>query len=186
MATDDPIMASVAGRYATALFDLATSQNAVSAVEQDLKDFQRLIDESTDLQRLVRSPVFSADEQSKAISAIVEKAGLSPLSSNFLRVVARNRRLFALPDVIKAYLQLAARARGEVDAEVTTAVPLTQTQLDQLGDTLKGALGKDVKIHSRVDPALLGGLVVKVGSRMIDNSLATKLNSLKTRMKEVR
>ncbi|MFM1816654.1 MAG: hypothetical protein RLZ98_3349 [Pseudomonadota bacterium] len=186
VATDDPIMASVAGRYASALFDLATEQNQTVAVERDLTSFQALLEESEDLRRLVRSPVFSTDEQSKAIAAIVDKAGAGELTSNFLRLIARNRRLFALPDMIRAYRSMAARARGEVDADVASAVPLTEQQLIQLTDTLKAAVGKDVKIHTRVDPSLLGGLVVKVGSRMIDSSLATKLNSLKTRMKEVR
>ena len=185
VATDDPIMASVAGRYASALFELATEQNQTSEVERDLTAFQALIDESADLLRLVRSPIFSADDQLKAIKAIVEKAGVSALTANFLQVIARNRRLFALPDMIKAYRQMAAQARGEVDADVASAVELSEQQLTKLSDTLKAAVGKDVRIHTRVDPSLLGGLVVKVGSRMIDNSLATKLNSLKTRMKEV-
>ena len=186
MATDDPIMASVAGRYASALFELAGEQNKTAEVERDLTSFLSMIEESTDLQRLVRSPVFSADEQLKAVSAIVEKAGMGALASNFLQLIARNRRMFAVTDMIAAFRQMAARARGEVEAEVATAVSLTDAQLTQLNDTLKAAVGKDVKITTRVDPALLGGLVVKVGSRMIDNSLATKLNSLKSRMKEVR
>lgn len=186
MATDDPIMASVAGRYASALFDLATEQSGTADVERELASFQALIDQSADLRRLVRSPVFSADDQLKAISALVERGGMGTLAANFLRVLARNRRLFVVSDVIRAYRQLSARARGEVDAEVATAISLTEAQLAQLSDTLKAAVGKDVRINTRVDPSLLGGLVVKVGSRMIDSSLKTKLNSLKTRMKEVR
>ncbi len=184
MATDDPIMASVAGRYASALFELASEQSLTSEVEQDLAAFQALIDESDDLKRLVRSPVFSADEQSKAMTAIVEKVGFRQLTANFLKLIARNRRLFALADVIRCYRDLAAKARGEVQADVASAAPLTEAQLAALSDTLKEAVGAQVRVNTRVDPELIGGLIVKVGSRMIDSSLATKLISLKTRMKE--
>jgi len=131
--------------------------------------------------------VFSADDQLKAITAIVEKAEIGGLAGNFLQLIARNRRLFAAPEMIKSFRSLAARARGEVDAEVVSAIPLTQSQLDALKDTLRATTaGKAVNLDARVDPSLLGGLVVKIGSRMVDTSLRTKLNSLKTRMKEVR
>lgn len=186
MATDDPIMASVAGRYASALFELASAENKVTEVEAELISFDTLVHESSDLRFLVRSPVFSADDQYKAISAILDKAGMGALAANFLRVVATNRRLFAVSDIIRAYRQLAAHARGEAEADVVSATPLTDVQLDELGKTLRIAVGKEVKIHTRVDPALLGGLIVKFGSRMFDSSIATKLNSLKNRMKEVR
>ncbi len=178
--------ASVAGRYASALFDLATEQRQVPDVEANLVTFQDLLDGSADLRRLVASPVFSADEQVKAISAIVEKAGITGLGGNFLRLIAKNRRLFAVPDMIRSFRALAARARGEIQAEVTSAMALNPAQVQALKDTLRTTVGKDVQIIAKVDPTLLGGLIVKVGSRMIDSSLRTKLSTLKARMKEVR
>ena len=186
MATDDTITGGVAGRYASALFELAEEANQVRQVETDLKALQGLLDESADLKRMVRSPVFSSDEQRRAIAAVAEKAGLAPLVVNFLKVLARNRRLFALTEMIRTFLALAARQRGEVNAEVASAHPLNDEQLAALKDTLRASAGKDVQIITRVDPTLLGGLIVKMGSRMIDSSLRTKLTSLKTAMKEVR
>ena len=187
MANDDPIMASVPGRYASALFDLANDERKLVDVEGDMIRVQQLLDANPDLVRMVRSPVFSADEQGKAITAIAAKAGLGPLTVNFLKLLARNRRLFALADIVKAFRGITARHRGEVVAEVTSAHPLTEAQANALTDTLTGtAGGKKVQITTKVDPALLGGLTVKMGSRLIDSSLRTKLNSLKMRMKEVR
>lgn len=186
MATDDTITGGVAGRYASALFDLAEEANQVRQAEKDLIALQSLLDESADLKRMVRSPVFSSDEQGRAIAAVAEKAGLAPLIVNFLKVLARNRRLFALNDMIRTFLALAARQRGEVNAEVASAHPLTDEQLATLKDTLRASAGKDVRLITKVDPTLLGGLIVKMGSRMIDSSLRTKLTSLKTAMKEVR
>ncbi len=186
MATDETMMASVAGRYASALFDLAAEQNQSKAVEADLIALQALLDSSPDLTRLVRSPIFSADEQSGALGAVLAKAGVSPLTTNFFKLVAKNRRLFQTSDIIKAFRTLAARGRGETQAEVTSAVALNDAQLRQLEDTLKASVGgRNIQITSRVDPGLLGGLIVKVGSRMVDGSLRTKLNNLKTAMKEV-
>ncbi len=187
MANDDPILASVAGRYASALFDLANDERQLEAVEKDLGDLQRLLDESPDLMRMVRSPVFSADDQGKAIGAIAERAGLGALTTNFVRLLARNRRLFALADILKAFRAIAARHRGEVVAEVTSAHALSESQLASLTDTLMGTSGgQKIKINAKVDPAILGGLIVKMGSRMIDSSLRTRLNALKIAMKEVR
>ena len=193
MATEDANMssgsgggASVAGRYASALFDLATEQRQIADVEANLVKFQAMLDGSTDLLRLVRSPVFSADEQLKAISAVVDKGGITGLGGNFLRLIAKNRRLFAVPDMIKTFRALAARSRGEMQAEVTSAVALTEAQTNALKDTLRTSVGKDVQLIAKVDPSVLGGLVVKLGSRMIDSSLRTKLSTLKARMKEVR
>jgi F-type H+-transporting ATPase subunit delta len=187
VATDDPMMASAAGRYASALFELATEQNKVSEVEQMLGRFQSMLDESADLTRLVRSPVFSADDQVRALKAVLDKAGIVGLAGNFLQLIARNRRLFAVADMIKSYRALAAKARGEVAADVASAVPLSDAQLSALKDMLRASVGgKQVQVATRVDPALLGGLVVKMGSRMVDSSLRTKLASLKTRLKEVR
>lgn len=186
MATDDTITGGVAGRYASALFDLAEEANQVRQVEKDLIALQSLLNESADLKRMVRSPVFSSDEQGRAIAAVAEKAGLAPLVVNFLKVLARNRRLFALNEMIRTFLALAARQRGEVNAEVATAHPLTAEQLATLKETLRASAGKDVQLITKVDPTLLGGLIVKMGSRMIDSSIRTKLTSLKTAMKEVR
>lgn len=171
------------GRYAGALFELASEEGKVAEVESDLASFQSLLDESTDLRRLVASPVFSADEQGRALTALSEKAGLTGLTTNFLCVVARNRRLFALPQMIKAFKALAASSRGEVTAEVTTAQPLTDEQSAQLKETLKASVGKDVMLDTRVDPAILGGLIVKMGSRMVDSSLRTKLTAIRLGLK---
>ena len=185
MATDEPIMASMAGRYASALFELASEQGQLSEVEQNLVMFQQLLDMSEDLRRLVRSPVFSADEQGRALAVILDKAGLDGFAANFFKLIARNRRLFAAPDMIKAFRALAARARGEVEAEVVSALPLNDAQMSALNETLKASVRKQVQITSRVDPSILGGLVVKIGSRMLDSSLRTKLNSLKIAMKGI-
>ncbi len=180
-------MATVAGRYASALFELAKDERQLEAVEKDMVALGGLLKESGDLQRMVRSPVITADEQAKALQAIAKSAGFAPLTSNFLQVLTRARRLFAIGDVVRDFREIAARFRGEVTAEVTTAHVLTEAQQAALEDALKGtAGGRNIRIETRVDPAILGGLVVKMGSRMIDSSLRTKLNSLKTRMKEVR
>jgi F-type H+-transporting ATPase subunit delta len=176
----------VAGRYASALFDLAQEQRSLDAVAADMTSLQRMLDESADLKRLVRSPAFSADDQGRAMKAILTKAGISGLSSNFIALVARNRRLFALEDMLKAFRALMARHRGEVAADVTSASPLSESQLSALRTAIGASTGKTIQLNTRVDPSILGGLIVKVGSRMVDSSLKTKLESLKTRMKEVR
>lgn len=185
MAHDDPIMASMPGRYATALFELAKDKSQLQDVENDLTEFQAMLDDNSDLARVVKSPVFSAEDQLKAITAITAKAGISGPAGNFLKLIAKNRRLFAVPEMIKAFKALAARERGEVSAEVESAHPLTDNQMQALRSELKAAVGKDVQITAKVVPALLGGLRVKMGSRMIDTSLRTKLNNLKVAMKEV-
>jgi F-type H+-transporting ATPase subunit delta len=178
-------VSGVAERYAASLHDLAAEAKSVDKVEADLGRFETLLSGSEDLDRLIKSPVFSADDQFKAISAIVDKAGISGLVGNFLKVVAKNRRLFAVPSMIKAFRRIAAEARGEVAAEVTSAHALTAAQQTELKAALKGVAGKDVAISVTVDPSLLGGLVVRLGSRQIDTSLRTKLNSLKLALKEV-
>ena len=177
-------MATVAGRYAAALFDLANEQGQLREIEQDVLSLQTMLDGSEDFRRLVRSPVLSSDNQSRALAAVAEKASLGPLTINFLKLVARNRRLFVLQDMIKNFRLLAARHRGEVTADVTSAHALTDAQMTALKDTLRASIGgKDIQVNSRVDPNLLGGLIVKVGSRMIDSSLRTRLNNLKIAMK---
>jgi F-type H+-transporting ATPase subunit delta len=186
VASEEPIQAGAAGRYASALFELAEQDGKVAEVDAHLASFDAMLAQSPDLTRLIKAPVFSAEEQVKAITAIVERAGIGGLSGNFLKLVAHNRRLFMLPQIIKEFRRLVSRARGEVDAEVTSAHALNDQQITALKDALRASVGKDVRLNIKVDPSLLGGLVVKVGSRMIDSSLRTKLNSLKTRMKEVR
>ena len=176
---------TVARRYATALFELAEDAKAIETVEKDLDRLDKMIDESADLKRLIRSPVYSSEEQAKALSAVFSRAEISGLVSNIGGLLARNRRLFVLPDVIRGYRALAATHRGEVTADVVSAEPLSDDQAAALGDALKESTGKDVKLSRKVDPALIGGLVVRLGSRMIDTSLRTKLNSLKIALKEV-
>ena len=184
MAGEVDTPSGVAGRYATALFELALEEKALQKVEQDLNRFASALD-AVDLRRLVKSPVFSAEEQQRAIAAILEKMEIEGLTANFLKLIAKNRRLFAAPDMIKAFRALLARHRGQTSAEVTSALSLTEGQLRALQTALKAALHKDVQLDQKVDATLLGGLVVKVGSRMVDSSLRTKLNSLKQTMKEV-
>jgi F-type H+-transporting ATPase subunit delta len=177
----------MAGRYAGALFELARENKAVDAVRSDLDRFDTMIAESADLNRLVRSPVFGAGEQLKALSAILDKAGIGGIAANFLRVVTTNRRLFAIRDMIRGYRALVARHRGEVSAQITVAERLNDTNLGALRDALKNVTGgKDIDLDVKVDPAIIGGLIVKVGSRMVDSSLRTKLNAIKIAMKEAR
>ena len=185
MAGEVDTPSGVAGRYATALFELALEEKALETVERDLNRFASALDAVEDLRRLVRSPVFTAEEQQRAIAAILEKMEIEGLTANFLKLIARNRRLYAAPDMIKAFRALLARHRGQASAEVTSALSLTEGQLRALQTALKAALHKDVQLDQKVDATLLGGLVVKVGSRMVDSSLRTKLNSLKQTMKEV-
>ena len=178
-------VSGVAERYASALFDLARDESAIDRIEADLTAIQGLLDESADFRRLVGSPVFSAEDQQRAIGAIADKAAIGGLTGNFLRLIAKNRRLFALPGIAKAFHEMAARHRGEVTAEVTSAHPLNDSQVAALKAALKDKLKKDVTLQARVNPAILGGLVVKVGSRMIDTSLRTRLMNVKTQLKEV-
>lgn len=185
MAQSNTPISAVAERYAGSLFELAAQSNSVAAVESDLGRFEQLLLGSPDLKRLIKSPVFAADEQAKAIAAITDKAKIGGLAGNFLRVVARNRRLFAIPGMIQAFRRIAAEARGEVSADVTSAHALSAQQQTELKAALKGVAGKDVTLSVNVDPSILGGLVVRMGSRQIDTSLKTKLNSLKLALKEV-
>jgi len=178
-------VASLAERYAAALFDLADEQRALDAVAGDLRELRAMLQTSPDLVRLLRSPVLSRDEQGQAIAAVSERAGLSELTRDFLGVVARNRRLFATPEMIEAYLAKLAERRGEVTAEVTAAQPLNEAQQNTLGEQLRRAVGRRVTIDIRVDPSLLGGMIVKVGSRMIDGSVKSRLQRLQLAMKGI-
>lgn len=187
MAGEDPIISGMAGRYASALFDLAREAKSTDAVKSDLERFDAMVAESPDLARLVRSPVFGVDEQLKALSAILDKAEIKGLAGNFLRVITTNRRLFAVRDMIRSYRALVARHKGEVSAHVTVAEKLSDQNLEALKGALKNVTGgKDIDLDVKIDPAIIGGLVVKVGSRMIDSSLRTKLNAIKFAMKEAR
>ena len=184
MAAEHPSVSGVSGRYATALFELARDEKSIDAVKADLDKFDAMLNDSADLKRLVRSPVFAAETQAKAISAVLAKAGISGISANFLKVLTANRRLFAVADVIRAFNALVAKFRGEASADVTVAEPLSDKNLDALKSALKTISGKDVTLNVKVDPSIIGGLVVKLGSRMVDSSLRTKLNSIKHAMKE--
>ena len=185
VAGEDHSVSGMAGRYAIALLELAREGNAIDAVSADLDRFDALI-ENPDLNRLVRSPVFGAEEQLKALSAVLDKVEIEGLAANFLKLVASNRRLFAVRDMVKAYRTLVARHKRQLRAEVTVAERLGEQHLEALKDALKSVSGGwNVDLDVRIDPAIIGGLIVKVGSRMVDASLKTKLNAIKHAMKEV-
>jgi F-type H+-transporting ATPase subunit delta len=184
VAAENPSVSGVSGRYATALFELARDQKSVDSIKADLARFEAMLADSADLRRLVRSPVFSAGEQSKALGAVLDQAAISGISANFLKVLTANRRLFAVAEVIRAFRALVAKFKGEATADVTVAETLNDRSLDALKAALKAVTGKDVALNVKVDPSIIGGLVVKLGSRMVDSSLRTKLNSIKHAMKE--
>ena len=173
----------LAGRYAGALFDLARDQGALDQVQADLSGLKGLLAESADLTRLIESPAISRDDQVKALTAVAEKAGASALTTKFLGLLADKRRAFALRDVIEAYASLLSGEKGEEQAEVVSAIPLTEAQAKDVQDKISKSVGKTVTMTQRVDPSLMGGLVVRVGSRMIDASLKTKLHQLELAMK---
>jgi F-type H+-transporting ATPase subunit delta len=175
----------MAGRYANALFELALEEHAIDTVKADLDRFDALIAESPDLRRLVRSPVFTAGQQTKALSAVLDKAEIGGLAARFLKVVSSNRRLFAAPDMVRGFRALVALYKGETQATVTVAEKPTEAHLAAIKDALKAVTKKDVQVEVKVDPSIIGGLIVKLGSRMIDTSLRTKLNAIKHAMKEV-
>ena len=186
MAGEQPIVSGMAGRYATALFELARETNAIDAVKADLERFDTLVAENPDLNRLVRSPVFSAAEQLQALSAVLDRVGIGGLAAKFLKLVTMNRRLFAARDMVRGYRELVALHKGEATAEVTVAERLKDDHLAALKSALKAVSGKDVDLAIKIDPAIIGGLVVKLGSRMVDTSLRTKLNAIRHAMKEAR
>lgn len=185
MAAETTGASGLAGRYATALFELAEDDGKLDEVAQDLAALDSMLQASDDFTRMIRSPVLARDEQVRAITAVCEAAGLGELTRRFVGTVAANRRLFALPAMIKAYRDVLARSRGEERAEVVSAQPLSENQVQALNDALKKAIGSAVDVETRVDPGILGGLIVRVGSRMIDSSLKTKLSQLRLAMKGV-
>jgi F-type H+-transporting ATPase subunit delta len=186
VAGEDPIISGMAGRYATALFELALEQNAIDAVRSDLEKFEALVAENPDLSRLVRSPVFTAEQQTRALTAVLAKADIGGLAGNFLKTVTGNRRLFAVGEMGRAFRALVARHKGEVTAQVVVAEPLDDQKREALTGALRTVTGKTVGLDVKVDPSIIGGLIVKLGSRMVDSSLRTKLNSIKIAMKEAR
>jgi F-type H+-transporting ATPase subunit delta len=173
----------IAGRYATAIFDLATETKSVDAVAADFAALKSMIAASPDLARLVKAPVFSRDEQKKGMTALLAKMGAAPLTTSFILLLAAKRRLFALADIIAAFNALLAQQRGEIRAEVTSARALNDGEIAELKRVLKAKLNRDPMLETHVDPSLLGGLIVKVGSRMIDSSLRTKLNGMRAAMR---
>jgi F-type H+-transporting ATPase subunit delta len=180
---NDSKAGEVGARYASALFDLAKEAGSVATVSADLKSLKTMLAESADLRTLVGSPVFDAEAKGKGLGAIADRAGFSDLTRKFLGLLAAQRRASALRDVITAFDALVAAWRGIVAAEVTTAVPLSPAQTSGLAAALRQALGKDPEIETRVDPAILGGIKVRVGSRLYDASLKSKLDSLKFALK---
>jgi F-type H+-transporting ATPase subunit delta len=183
LASEATGVSGLAERYAAALFELADERRMLDEVASDLRQLRAMLAASPDLARLVRSPILTRREQSKAVAALVERAGFTPLVRDFLAVVAKNRRLFAVPAMIEAYLRNLAERRGEVTAEVTAALPLSEGQLGLLSEQLRRSVGRRVSLEVKVDPGLIGGLIVKLGSRMIDGSLKSKLQRLQLAMK---
>jgi F-type H+-transporting ATPase subunit delta len=179
------ISASIAGRYATAVFELSREANGLDALEKDVDALRDTISGSAELRDLMTSPLYSRDEQGAAIGAIATKMKLGDALANTLRLMASNRRLFALPALVTSLQAMIADAKGEVTADVTAATELTKAQADKLAGALAKQTGKTVKLNVAVDEALIGGMIVKLGSKMIDTSVASKLASLKNAMKEV-
>jgi F-type H+-transporting ATPase subunit delta len=185
LASETTGVSGLAERYASALFDLADERRILDEVAANLRELRAMLQASGDFLRLIRSPVLSRDQQAKAIGIVAEHAGLSPLVRDFLAVVARNRRLFAVPAMIEAFLAKLAARRGEVTAEVFAAQPLSEAQLAALNEQLRRTIGSRVSVDVRVDPGLIGGLVVKLGSRMVDGSIKSKLQRLQLAMKSI-
>ncbi|WP_343081067.1 F0F1 ATP synthase subunit delta [Ostreiculturibacter nitratireducens] len=179
------ISASIAGRYAAAIFDLANEAKGLKALEADADALDAALKESADFRALISSPIYSRDDQGKAVAALAAKMGLSAILANGLALMAEKRRLFVLPQLISALRDMIAEEKGEVTADVTAAQALTKTQADALAKTLKERIGKTVKLNVAVDESLIGGLIVKVGSKMIDTSIRSKLGQLQNAMKEV-
>ncbi|QDY68434.1 F0F1 ATP synthase subunit delta [Qingshengfaniella alkalisoli] len=179
------ISSGIAARYATAVFELAKEENKLSALEADVDALDAAYEDSADLRAMTQSPLYSREQQQTAITALASKMELSGIVTNTLALMAKCRRLFVLPQFVIVLREMIAEEKGEITAEVASAVELTKTQSDKLAKTLKAQVGKDVKIKATVDDTLIGGLVVKVGSRMIDTSVKAKLANLQNAMKEV-
>ena len=179
------ISTGIAARYATAVYELAKEAGDVKSLEGDIATLAAAMADSADFNALIHSPLYSRDEQRAAIASIAKKAGLTPVMTNTLSLMADKRRLFVVPHLVRTLREIIAEDKGEVTAEVTSATALTRAQSDKLSQTLKASLGKDVTINASVDESLIGGLIVKVGSKMIDTSIGSRLSSLQNAMKEV-
>ena len=186
MVNEETIVSGMTGRYASALHSLASERNQTDSVRAALDTFRRLLGESDDLRRLVRNPMFSAADQLKALLPVLERAGIAGLAADFIKLLATKRRLFAVDEIIEGFDKLDDAGKGVVRAEVTVAEPLSAAQTAALQESRRAATGgKTVEVDTKVDPSIIGGIVVKLGSRMMDGSLRTKLASIRTRMKEV-
>ena len=185
MTASSSLVSSAAGRYANALFELASEGNALEQAEKDMEALGQALESSDDLRTLLNSPIYTREEQGRAMASVGQAMGLSALVRNVIGLMATKRRLFVLDDVISIFAQLMADHRGEVTAEVTAARALSKTQQNALAKSLKAAIGREVKLNTTVDEGIIGGLVVKVGSKMIDTSIRSKLASLQNAMREV-
>lgn len=183
MATELAQETGLAGRYANAVFELAQEEKSVETVERDFTALRTLVERNSDLARLVKAPVFSREDQARAMKSVLERMGAARLTTQFVLTLTSKGRLFALTDVIRSFDRLLARLRGEVRAQVISARALSDSETVELKAVLKSKLGRDPRLETKVDPTLLGGLVVKVGSRMIDSSLRTKLNGIRVAMR---
>ena len=183
---DTSFSGGIAERYATAVFEIMRDGDDLGQLENDLNALEGAVSESDDLRALLNSPVYPRDEQEAAIGEVASRMGLSGTMTNTLRIMAQNRRLFVVPTMISQLRAMLAEHRGEVTAHVTTAQPLSDDQRGRLADTLRSNVGKDIRLEERVDESLLGGMVVRVGSKMIDTSIRSRLDALKSSMKEAR
>ncbi|MEJ6391463.1 F0F1 ATP synthase subunit delta [Gymnodinialimonas ulvae] len=179
------ISTGIAARYATAMFELASEEKALPALESDIDALDAALADSAELRDVIHSPIYGREETAAAIGGVADKMGLNAITGNTLRLMASKRRLFVLPALLTALREKIAEHKGEVTAEVTSAKALTKTQMDRLAKTLKASVGKSVNLKATVDESIIGGLVVKVGSKMIDTSIRSKLNALQNTMKEV-
>jgi F-type H+-transporting ATPase subunit delta len=183
---EGPLLSGVAARYASALFEVAQEAGSIDAVAGDLERFDALVQGSPDLARLIRNPIFTAEEQERAIGAILSRLNVGPLTGNFIRLVASKRRLFALPDMIRAYRRLVSDAKGIVQAQVVVAERPSDAVMNDITAALREVAKAEVAVDVKVDPSLIGGLIVKIGSRMVDASVRTKLNSIRLSLNEAR
>ena len=185
LTAEDSIISGLPGRYAAALLDLAVKHGEVDSVMENLDKIALMIGTSPDFAQLTQSPLISRPDQAKGLSAVLELAGIKGLTANFAGVVAKNRRLYLLPKMIRQFRTLRSRHKGEVDAEVVSAIKLSEEQITALEEKLAKIMGSKIRLTANIDPQVLGGLVVRVGSRMVDSSLRTKLNNLQLKLKEV-
>ena len=183
---EGPLLSGVASRYASALFEVAREAGSIDAVMGDLDRFDQMIQGSPDLARLIRNPVFTAEEQERAIGAVLTRAGVSGLTGNFIRLVALKRRLFALPDMIRSFRRLVSDAKGIVQAQVVLAERPSDAVMSDITAALREVAKAEVALDVKIDPSLIGGMIVKIGSRMVDASVRTKLNSIRLSLKEAR